>query len=156
MRGEVNVAIFTERRISRGFAISVEIAKDLAVARQRGDLPRFPVGRREAIQVRQGNRANGRIDGRRNAGKRFAGLLRTLTRRRSDPIVGGGEDRIGEDNDVKLSPLTQRYLPSYRRQRRSRRRDSNFVIGDQRSVMDTVTGRRRDRVMERRRDGETK
>src|SRR5215813_8932991 len=153
MRGEVNEAIFAERGVDRRFAAGGEIADDLAVADQRGDPLRLPVGRRKAAQFWQG----ARIDSRRMAPASLAYSRRRRTPARSpaDTVIGGREDRVGKDYDAVLGRLPHSRLPNYRRQRRGRRNHDHFMIGDQRSVGDGGTGRRRDRGKERRREGET-
>src|SRR5262249_36262006 len=139
MGGEVNEAIFAERGVIHHIEIGGEIADNPAVAGERSDLPRLPVGRREAVQVWQG----ARID----VGDRFRrsfpsfGPHRTLTRSPADAVIGAGEDRVREDNDTTFGGLSHGRLPVDRRQRRGRGHNNNFVIGDQRSVGDGGRGR---------------
>src|SRR5262245_46904215 len=101
MRGEVNEAILRESAAERRLGAGGEIADDPAVAGQRCDPPRLPVGRREAVQVWQG----AHLDRRRTVPESFARSLphRTPARSMADTVIGGGEDRIGEDYDAALS-----------------------------------------------------
>src|SRR5262245_36683172 len=103
MRGEVNEAIFAERRVERRFAAGGEVADDLAVADQRGDPPRLPVGRRKAAQFWQG----ARIDWRRMVPASFAYSRRRQTPARSQAhtLIGGREDRVGKDYNAPLGGL---------------------------------------------------
>src|SRR5262245_60772484 len=98
MRGEVNEAIFAERGVERRFAAGGEIADDSAVAGQRGDPPRLPVGRRKAAQFWQGTR----IDWRRMvpASLAYSRRSRTTSRSQAHTVIGGREDRVGKDYDA--------------------------------------------------------
>src|SRR5215470_16208112 len=142
MRGEVNEAIFAERGVERSFAAGGEVADDLAVADQRGDPPRLPVGRRKSAQFMQGAGAGPQ----RIVPPSFTHLRRRRTPARSpaDTAIGGRVDRVGKDYDAALGRLPHSRLPNYRRQRRGRRNHDHLMINDQRSVGGGRTGRRGD------------